>query len=261
MIRTILDIKNNTSAFSALIIADLKVNVSSTRLGYLWWIIDPLVLMGVYYFVIGVIFQRGGENYHLFILTGIVLFQFFSRSVTGSMSAILSNKALIKQVNLPLVLYVVAPVAVRGFFAVIGIILALLMSFNHIGIHTIFVILLVILMAIFSLSISLILSALNVFVRDTSKLVTYFIRVLFFLSPILYPASKVYQAEGISDAFKTIYAMNPLNIIIESARRIVLEGAMIDLFQIAVLSVLLLLGLQFSLVFFRANALQILKAL
>lgn len=252
-------IREHLPALNALIVADLQTNVASTRLGYIWWIIDPIVLMMVYYFVIGVLFERGGEDYHLFVLSGIVLFQFFSRSLTGGMSALLSNSSLIRQVQLPLILYVFAPVVVRCVFAFIGILIVITMSIDQLGLQTFMVIPLLFILGIFSFSLSLILAAANVLARDVGKLIVYVVRLFFFLSPVLYSSSRVYEKDGMPEFFKIAYSLNPLGIVIESMRAIILEGVMFDMQRLLILIICLLLLLQLSIIVFRAVSTKLLK--
>lgn len=259
MIYLVKVILQHFSAFTAIIITDLKINVASTRLGYLWWIIDPIVLMLVYYFVIRIVFERGGENYHLFILSGIVLFQFFSRSLTGGMTALISNSALIRQINIPLILFVLVPTVVRGFFALIGIAIVLIAQIENIGWTTILVLPLILVLGIFSFSMSIFLSIANVLIRDTGKLVVYVVRLFFFLSPVLYPSSRVMDNENIPALIKVIYSLNPLAIVIESMRNVALAGEMINTSEIVVLVIVLILLLQFSLFVFRKSTPILLK--
>ncbi len=101
MIKFVREISDNFHAFSALVKVGLKDSVFSTRLGVVWWIADPIIMMSIYYFMVRVVFNRGGENYHLFALCGIVAWQFFSRALRSGSRTITNNKSMIQQVGIP----------------------------------------------------------------------------------------------------------------------------------------------------------------
>ncbi|MEZ4551238.1 MAG: hypothetical protein R2874_12355, partial [Desulfobacterales bacterium] len=122
------ELKANRHALRSQFYVNTKTTVATTRLGLLWWILDPLLLMLIYYFVVKVVFDRGGPNYHLFALCGIVTWQSFSRSITLCTSALTNNAGLIKQAAVPMVIYVIISPLVQAFFYLIG--LAIIMIWN-----------------------------------------------------------------------------------------------------------------------------------
>lgn len=116
MVKVLKDIRDNLQALHIQFFVTLKTTVATTRLGALWWILDPLILMLLYTFVVKIVFDRGGPNYHLFALCGIVTWQSFSRSVNLCSTALTKNSQLIKQTSLPMHLYVLLPPMVQSFF-------------------------------------------------------------------------------------------------------------------------------------------------
>ena len=136
MFKLINNIHEYRYALAALIRVEIKTSVATTRIGILWWIIDPLLMMLIYYFVISVVFERGGPNYHLFILCGIVSWRFFASALVGSGNSIASNKSLLFQVSIPLPLIVTIQPIVRCFFALFGIVIIIIMSYSKVGLHT-----------------------------------------------------------------------------------------------------------------------------
>lgn len=219
------DLIPHRHAFNTLIRVNLQTTVNRSKLGWLWWVIDPLFMMAIYYFVIHLLFQRGGDDYHLFVLSGLIAWQFFIRALMGTTTVILKNKQLIRQVALPITMLVVIPVIVQLIFAVIGITVIIVWNFQATGLHTFTVIPLLFLIGSFSFGFGLFLSVFNVYLDDINQLISYSLRAGFFLSPILYPASQVLESTVISETVKKIYLLNPMAWIIPALRQVLLEGA------------------------------------
>src|SRR6478609_7737111 len=87
-----------------LIMRDLKVRYAGSILGYMWTILDPLLMTGVYWFVFTVVFTRGAvgeEPYILFLVLGLLSWQWFSGSVTDTSRALTSETRLVRSTRLP----------------------------------------------------------------------------------------------------------------------------------------------------------------
>lgn len=248
-------------AFSALITAELKLGVAGTRFGVLWWVLDPLILMGVYFFLIKIVFDRGGPDFHVFALCGIVCFQYFSRSLTGCTKVLMANQGLIKQTDLPLVIYVLIQPVAQGVYCLFGILVILLFVPYHIGLHTILLIPLIFLVALITITCGLYLSVLNVYIRDTSNFIRYAVRLVFFLSPVLYGPERIYESDSIPAIVKTLYALNPLASIIPAFRTVLLEGNVYDIKTILIIFIITLLFFQTGLIYFRKTEGQLVKML
>src|SRR5690606_31551754 len=104
-------------------------------------------------------------------------------------------------------------------------------------------------------------AVIQVYFADTAKLLTYCLRAGFFLSPVLYPASRVLEAEGIPQTFKWLFMANPAAWLIESFRVVILEGGMFSWFQYAGLLAVALVLMQLGLSYLRASANVIVKTL
>ena len=80
---------------------NLRSEATQSYLSYAWWILEPLLQMGVYYIVFDILLRRGGEDFVPFLLCGIVPWLWFSRSVNNSSRSIVQGKGLISQTYLP----------------------------------------------------------------------------------------------------------------------------------------------------------------
>ena len=81
--------------------AELKAEVASSYLNWLWWILDPLLFMMVYTFISEVVFGRGGKFFPAFVLIGLTIWNFFNRIVQGSVKLVKKNSAIVSKVYLP----------------------------------------------------------------------------------------------------------------------------------------------------------------
>ena len=251
MLRTITEIWENRNALRSQFYVNIKTTVATTRLGLLWWILDPLLLMLIYYFVVKVIFARGGPNYHLFALCGIVTWQSFSRSITLCTKSLTSNAGLIKQAAVPMVLYLIISPLVQAFFYLIGLVIIMAWNWPALGIQTIGVLILIFLMVLMSFTIGLFLSIFEVYIRDTGKLLSYILRFGFYISPILYSPDRIYEIASIPDYAKTLYSLNPMVHFITAVRDVLFFGRMFDYLPIVIIFGVTLCIMQIGLIFFR----------
>ena len=254
MIQVCKEIKENLNALHIQFFVTIKTNVAATRLGALWWIMDPLFLMLIYTFVVKIVFNRGGPKYHLFALCGIVTWQSFARSINLCSTALSRNSQLIKQIKLPMHLYVILPPVVQSFFYLIGLGIVAIWNNSVIGWHTLAVFTLLLPMILIPYVIGLFLSIFTVKIPDVGKVVPYLLRLGFYLSPILYPPERIYELKSISPVFKSIYALNPMVHIITAVRDLLFTGKMFNINKMVIIIGVTLIFLKVGIVIFRGYA-------
>lgn len=212
-----------------LVVRDLKVRYKSSLLGVAWSWLNPLLMMVVFTVVFNVLTNQvdGLPHYPIYILSGILPWNFFSASVIGSTNSIVSNGYLIKKVYFPreaLPIAVVLSNMVNFLIALpVFFVLALL---SGAGLSPWVALLPVVLLTqvMFTIGIGLILSTLNVFYRDTQIIMEVVMLAWFFMTPIfwdvqLLPASKVML--GINWPIQRLfYILNPMASIINAYRDI-----------------------------------------
>ena len=235
--------------------------MATTRLGILWWILDPLLLMLIYYFVVKMVFDRGGPDYHLFALCGIVTWQSFARSINLSTSSLVRSAPLIKQASLPMVLYVVMSPVVQAFFYAIGLGIIMIWNNDAVGLHTLAVIFPVFLLILMTFAAGLFLSIFEVYIRDTGKFITYVLRFGFYVSPILYSPDRIAQIQSIPEYAKSLYFANPMVHFITAIRELLFYGRMFDWKPLLVIFACTVVMIQLGLNFFRSMAPNIPKRL
>lgn len=187
--------------------------------GALWWLVDPVVLVGVYVFFVDIVLRSGGDNYALFVAVGILLWKHLSSGVLGAMTTTLAREQTMRQVAFPRAVLPLAVVIAETMHLGIGLLV-------YIGFAAIFavyvtpVFLLVLpLLAIhvlFVLGFAFALSALNILYRDVQNLTSYALRVGFFLSPTLYAVSLI------PEWIRPVYYLNPFATLIPAFRDVML---------------------------------------
>lgn len=204
-----------------LVARDLKIKYRKSVLGYLWSILNPLLMMTILTLVFSNMFRFDIENYPVYLLTGQLMFTFFSESTNMAMNSILSGAALIKKVYLPKYIFPISRV-ISSFttmiFSLFALLIVMLVTDSEFHITIIILPLVLIYVFIFSIGISLILSTIIVFFRDTQYLYGVLLTALNYLTPIFYPVNIL------PDWLKEIMVFNPMYNFIEMFRNIMIYG-------------------------------------
>ena len=79
----------------------LKSEVASSHLSWLWWILDPILFMLVYWFIFMVIFGQKKEYFHIFVFVGLSMWNLFNKTVSGSVRIVAANRAVVTKVYIP----------------------------------------------------------------------------------------------------------------------------------------------------------------
>lgn len=169
---------------------DLKVRYKNSVLGVVWSLLNPLLMMIVFSLVFTVAFGNGDiPNYPVFILVGLLPWNFFSGAFISGTTSITGNAGLIKKIYFPReILPTAAMLAhlVNFFFAFLILLLFLFISGIGITRYALWVPVLLITQIVFTLGLSFLLSSLNVFYRDVLMVLDVVMLAWFFLTPIVY---------------------------------------------------------------------------
>ena len=210
-----------------LIQADLKKKGADTLLGNVWWVLDPLLQMLVYVVVVGVIFQRGGPDYPLFVFAAILPWKWYTSSVGDAISSVSGQDRLIKQLQFPkIVLPAAATLAgiVNFSFGMIPLVGLLVLIYpERISAYVLLIPAIALVQLVFTLAVSLLVATANVFARDVSNVARHVLRLWFYLSPGLYSFSLVAESSIGRDhpVLVDLLRLNPFVILFESYRAVI----------------------------------------
>lgn len=204
-----------------LVTRDFKTKYKRSVLGVFWSFLNPLLTMVVQYFVFSTIFKADIPNYPVYLLIGIVSFNFFSEACGMSLTSILSNAALITKVYVPKYIYPLTRVMSSMINLGISLIPLLLMCLAT-GVHfqksAVLAFYFLICLVIFSLGLGLLLSSAMVFFRDMQFLWSVLSMIWMYATPIFYPENIL------PDDFKVILQINPLYHFLKNIRMCILDG-------------------------------------
>jgi lipopolysaccharide transport system permease protein len=216
-----------------------------SALGMLWSFFNPVLMLAVYTFVFSVVFQArwgtgGGSKaeFALILFAGMLVFNLFAECITRAPSLILGNASYVKKVVFPLEILPWVNFGAASFHALISFAVWLLFSLFVFGQPKPGILLFPLLLlplTLFTMGVSWLLASLGVYLRDVSQVVGIAITICMFLTPIFYPLT------AIPEAYRGILYLNPLTLIIEQARDLLIFGKGMDWKQYGLLSLLSLL--------------------
>ncbi|TAJ49321.1 MAG: ABC transporter permease [Herbiconiux sp.] len=203
-----------------LIRRELKSRYKDSSLGFVWSLIRPLTMLLIYYVFIGQVLgaARGVPDFAIFVYAGLTLWGLYSEIVTAGTSSIITNAGLIKKVYLPREIFPLASVgsALFNFAIQMGILLLATIALGQFPLSwdLLYVPVAVIIVIIYGTALALLLSALNVYLRDVQYLVEVAILLFFWASPIVYSWSFVVNATVQRGAswLGELYLLNPISI-------------------------------------------------
>jgi ABC-type polysaccharide/polyol phosphate export permease len=190
-----------------LVTSGLKAQHRNTILGYFWWLLDPLLGLLIYYFVVAVIFRGGGEGYGLYLILGLVAWRWLSATIAGASRAIVGQAGIIGQVYLPKVVFpITATLTGLVNFAFGLVVLALFfVAFGAVpGVAILWLPFVVLTQALFTMALASVLAYVCVFLRDTNTLVNHLMTLWFFATPV------IWREDLIPEGLRWLVAVNPM---------------------------------------------------
>ena len=205
----------------------IRVRYKQSLLGAAWAILQPLSLMLIYTVVFS-LFARmpsEGKPYAVFAYTALLPWTLFSTALTNATNGLVSHAQLVTKVYFPREILPISYVLAAVFdFVVASTVLAGLLAYYGVGltVQALWAVPLVLVLVLFVTGLSLAMSAVQVVFRDVGVAMPLLLQLWMFASPVVYPLSAV------PERFQAAYALNPMVGVIESFRRVVLDGAAPD---------------------------------
>lgn len=202
-------------------IFNLRSETQRNYLSYLWWILEPLLYMVVYFLVFGFLLQRGGEGFITFLLTGLIPWIWFSKAITSSSNSIIAGQGLMLQVAIPSIVFPLVSIlqATLKQIPVFLVLFVLVWLQGHPpDIHWLALLPVIMVQILLTLALGSIAAAIIPFLRDLSYLVPTGMTFIMFLSGIFYSYKQI-PAE-----WQDVFLMNPVAFLLKCYREIFIDG-------------------------------------
>jgi lipopolysaccharide transport system permease protein len=226
---------------------DIKIRYKQTVLGVIWVVLQPLVQMAIFTYFFGKLAQRQDDKlpYFLFVLIGLVFWNYFASTLTQASNSMIENENIIKKVHFPKIILPLSS-ALTGLadFSINFVVLlvtVLLWGFTPNFLFFLFLPIMIVMSSLSAGGIGLLLAAFNVKYRDVRYILPFFIQLMLFLTPVIYPLSTL------SPVGQTLISLNPLTGIIDTARQLLSGSSSINVWSLALgiisMSITFILGL------------------
>lgn len=196
--------------------SQLKTEVASSYLNWIWWILDPLCFMLIYTYIFGYVFKSSEQYFPVFIFVGLSMWDFFNHTLKSSVKIVKRNKSVVSRVYFPKYILIVTELLADAFKMAISFgIVVLMMIFFKIPIswNVLFFIPIILTLMLFTFGCSCIVMHFGVYVEDLANVVNIVLRFLFYLTGIFYNIEK-----RIPDIGAYLNEFNPLASLISAMR-------------------------------------------
>lgn len=212
---------NYRELLNQLVKRDIKIKYRRSVLGYAWSVLNPLLMMCVITTVFSYVFRYEIDNYPVYLLTGQLIYSFYSEATNASMNSIIGGGSLIKKVYLPKYIFPLARTLssfVNLLFSLTALVIILIISRTKITPVFFLFPLPLLYLLLLCIGVGLILSVVTVYFRDMLHLYGVFLTALMYFTPIFYPVN------SLSPEVANMIKLNPLYHIVTMFRKIVLYG-------------------------------------
>ena len=209
----------------------LKADASQYFLGYIWWLLEPLIFVGVFYFVFNVILASGRDDFFIFLMCGKLPYVWFSKSITHSQRSIIANVGLIGNIDIPKTMFPMAMIQ-EGVYKLATVFLLLILVLVNFGYSPstiwFWLIPVIIVNYIMIVACAFIASVLVCFIRDISMFIPLGLLFLMFASGIFWDVRDLPDTE----MAELILTYNPLAFLLDAYRQILMFQTRPDLTQL-----------------------------
>ena len=253
---TIAELSRSRELMVNLTLRELRSKYKRSVLGWAWSLVNPLATMAIFTVVFKLFLKvkeptgdpSGLKVFPLFLLCGLLPWNFLANSMTGAMGTLVYNGNLVKKVYFPRETLVASNVAswLVSFVIELGVLVVALVIVGNLGWPMLGLAVLVGVQAAFVVGVSLVLGILNVYFRDVQHFVGILLQLWFYASPIVYPASLVpvhRQVLGHRIPMRALYNLNPMTRFINAYRNCLYDVRMPNLGDVAYLVVVAALAL------------------
>lgn len=229
-------------------LGELRQQHRNTVIGSGWHLLSPLLMSGVYYLVFGVLIGARGEieNYAVYLISGVLFYRFTQSSIQNGSKAIVKNEKLLRSVRFPAAALPLSSTITETFAqgpALLVLIFFAVVTGEKPHVAWLLLVAVILIQAVFNLGLAMVAARLTVHFRDTEEILSYVLRLGFYLSGVLIGIDRIPSGAGY-DWARVLFTVNPAYSYIRLARGLIFDGAIIGeaLVICLVWSVVMLVG-------------------
>ena len=229
----------------------VKVRYKQSALGAAWAILQPFSLMLIYTVIFTVIARipaTGNVAYPVLLYSALLVWTYFSTALTTATNALVSHSHLVTKVYFPREILPLTYVIAGLFDLLIAspVLIGLMFYYGvPLTLNVFYAIPIVLIMTIFIAAAALVLSAIQVRFRDIGMALPLLLQIWMFASPVVYPLSAV------PESFRTLYMLNPMAGVVENFRRVIVEGAPPNLYELGASALAAVILLPVAYIYFK----------
>ena len=215
------DLSAHSNLLFELVHRDLTIRYKRSVFGFLWTLMHPLLLMGIFTVVFSHLFRRETPHYETYFLSAYIAWNFFAQTTTNTMASVAWNGPLMKRVRVPRSVFTLSAIVsglVNLVLSMIALLVIMLIVRAPLYPSLLFVPVSLLIVGVFTLGVSLALTALSVFFADVREMVQAGLPALLYMTPVIYPVSIV------PSPFRWIVEHNPLTYLVEIVRTPIYYG-------------------------------------
>jgi ABC-2 type transport system permease protein len=215
----------------SLIISDIRIKYKNSTLGLFWSMVSPAITLGVYFLVFGLFLKNGYPNFVIYLFSGLIVWNLFQNSINTATGVIVDRAALVKKVSFPREILALSNVgaAVVYFVVQLFVLIIFVSAVGHAPAWKFILILPISFLSLylFTCALAVVMSAVNVYLRDMKHLMEVLLQLWFWLTPIVYSYSHAIapflQRHGIT----WVYFLNPVTLVVMTFQRVFYVNAIV----------------------------------
>lgn len=219
----IINAKKYSFLIQQLVTRDIRLKYRRSYMGYIWTLLEPLLTMLVLCFVFSQLKGKSDRLFPLYVLTGKLIYTFFSGATKSAMKSIQSNSAMLRKVNVPKMIYPLTTILSNFIFFLLSLVVLIGVAFvlqAPVSWMTLFSLVPIILIFFMSTGVGLILATLEVFFRDMQYLWNVALTMIMYTCAIFYDVSLV-----VENGYDWVLRLNPVYMVILLLRQSVIPSA------------------------------------
>lgn len=258
MKRYIYELLKRKDLLKYLVISGLKAEHRNSYLGYFWWLLDPLLGVVIYYFLIAIVLGHNQDGFAVFLVIGLVAWRWTSTTLSNSAKSIIQYSSIINQVYLPKAIFPLTKTfsqLINFSFGLVVIAIFIIVFGVFPDWHIVYLPVVILVQLLFLTAISLVISYVCVFIRDIDNVITHFVRLWFYASPVIWEGGRL------PEKYNWIVQLNPFAHIVGAYREILLYKNVPHLLGLFIIGTLSFTAVLLLLYYYSKNEHKIIKAL